>query len=747
MTNGKQTIERSKFMKKILSFLICIILLVPTVAVAYEQPVGTPDMSTWFPWEDPDDSEAYDTPLDASFILDAPAGKHGFIKPDGENMFFEDGTRVRFWGTNIAGQAVWQSTDPEVAKENIEKICDRIARSGYNLVRLHQMDATFSKQNIFGFSSTTRKLDPVELDKVFYWIKCLKERGVYIYLDLNVCRDTNLPEDGIKQGNTFTWYRQCGIFDPYLIALQKEYAQQLLCAMNPYTGLALCEDPAIVMVGVLNENGLIGISQRESGLVTGSLKGSYYQAQLQSKFNTWLIEQYPTREELEKAWAEEGSIGLKKDESQFDGTVKIPADYQKKSVGYSKQRRDDIYKFMYYTSEIMYVDMIDYLKNDLGIKCLITGSNIGRDTDRPFSGHLLMKTSDFHDRHSYKSHPTGYGLAPGSKLTSHLTMTVIGGNELLQYTAWNKPYNFPYVIGEWQQCSPGSYAAEAEPYMAVMSSFQNWNTISFDLLSENLFAEGNGRLGNFFDTYYDPQHCALLNSASVIFHRQDVNEAELEYFVPTDYEGLSDSDWSYLNGYENAWAYGKVGIMMTDLRDNPKARQKENLKKMIEKCRNNEPQSEQIDWNRRSGIMTVDTDYSNVALGLIGKKPIDFDKSQITVNNDFAAVTLISTNNKKLEETESMLLTVMARARNTGMQLSENGIDILSAGRAPVLVEPVSGNIILKTTDNIKVYALTTSGKRKDEVPVTKTRDGYYTFDFDGNIYKTVYYEIVQEKE
>lgn len=42
-------------------------------------------------------------PIDLSFMFkdEKPAGKHGFMKAAGERFEFDDGTIVRFWGTNF----------------------------------------------------------------------------------------------------------------------------------------------------------------------------------------------------------------------------------------------------------------------------------------------------------------------------------------------------------------------------------------------------------------------------------------------------------------------------------------------------------------------------------------------------------------------------------------------------------------------------------------------------------------------
>jgi hypothetical protein len=46
-------------------------------------------------------------------------------------------------------------------------------------------------------------------------------------------------------------------FDPRLIELQKEYARKLMREhVNPYTGLAYADDPAVVMLEIYDESGL-----------------------------------------------------------------------------------------------------------------------------------------------------------------------------------------------------------------------------------------------------------------------------------------------------------------------------------------------------------------------------------------------------------------------------------------------------------------------------------------------------------
>ena len=54
-----------------------------------------------------------DVPIDISFVFEneKPAGKHGFLKVDGRSFRFEDGTAVKFWGTNFNGAGCFPERD------------------------------------------------------------------------------------------------------------------------------------------------------------------------------------------------------------------------------------------------------------------------------------------------------------------------------------------------------------------------------------------------------------------------------------------------------------------------------------------------------------------------------------------------------------------------------------------------------------------------------------------------------------
>ena len=91
-------------------------------------------------------------PIDISYLFEEekPAGKHGFLTVQGERFVFEDGTPVRFWGTNLNSGACF----PE--KDYAEKLAKRLAAYGCNLVRLHQMDSEWATPSIYQYKKGKR---------------------------------------------------------------------------------------------------------------------------------------------------------------------------------------------------------------------------------------------------------------------------------------------------------------------------------------------------------------------------------------------------------------------------------------------------------------------------------------------------------------------------------------------------------------------------------------------------------------
>jgi hypothetical protein len=235
-----------------------------------------------------------------------PAGTLGAIKVDGNGHFAAGDKRIRFWGVNITAA----STMPSNA--NAEKIAKRLAKFGVNLVRFHHMDNHFGGNSLINYAAgTSRTLDPINLDRLDYFINELKKNGIYVNLNLINSREF-LPTDGLLPEITQLGWKQShvlGFINSNFRNLEKEFAQSLLTHKNPYTELTYAEDPAVAFVEINNENGIF--QQYYDGSMDKWPSG--YRSQLVTQWNEWLADKYADTAALETAWgALEETLGSEK---------------------------------------------------------------------------------------------------------------------------------------------------------------------------------------------------------------------------------------------------------------------------------------------------------------------------------------------------------------------------------------------------------------------------------------------------
>jgi hypothetical protein len=197
--------------------------------------------------------------VDLRFLNDAPAGTHGFLRAHGESLVFEDGTPARFWGVNVAASAIFESSDAEIDWQ-----AERIARLGFNLVRLHHHDATrwLKGGGVVRFGPRdSRDLNPSGLAKLDRWIASLRRNGVYVWLDLFTSRTFHRGDEipgfeEIERAKLASGATGHGFLylNPRLQELVLELGEKLLAHRNPWTGLRYRDDPAVAAVLVTNED-------------------------------------------------------------------------------------------------------------------------------------------------------------------------------------------------------------------------------------------------------------------------------------------------------------------------------------------------------------------------------------------------------------------------------------------------------------------------------------------------------------
>ena len=129
--------------------------------------------------------------------------------------------------------------------EGIDRLAEQVKRQGFNLMRLHgTMDETFDelKRPIL--------FDAEREDFYDYLFYALKRNGVYVH--------TDLAAFGLRAANAddhFSLRQKDAVMfgDPFWTNAYRQCATAILDHVNPYTGLAWKDDPALLGVMAYNE--------------------------------------------------------------------------------------------------------------------------------------------------------------------------------------------------------------------------------------------------------------------------------------------------------------------------------------------------------------------------------------------------------------------------------------------------------------------------------------------------------------
>ena len=670
-------------------------------------------------------------PLDISYLFEdeKPAGKHGFLQVQGERFVFEDGTPIRFWGTNLSAGACF----PE--KPYAEKLAKRLASYGCNIVRLHQMDAEWGIPNIFQCRrgkrlSNTSTYDPESFDRLDYLIYCLKKEGIYVFLDMQTYRKYK-EDDGARSTvllkNNGAPY--C-LFDPTLIELQKEYMRALWLHHNPYTGIDYKDDPVFVMSDIINEACLYGCFDQE-------ITVEPYVSEFRERFRLWCEEN-----------------GYNVDTDALDVTDKtVP----------------ELNEFRDYLTHQYYDGMIDYM-HSLGVKIPITGPNY---TWKYMQSKVSQEVGDFMDNHSNLGEFLGWtedGRYYRNWGFHERAEWGLGQN--LRHRKLGKPF----FNSEWDCTFPNKYRAESAILFASIGMLQNWSGFTNCVYAYSSFLENVGTVGKessscaigglgyregLLSCWNDPAKTGMFYHGALITRREDVRPALNKIAVRVDeVETTNDClpggvttlvkpafDVAVELSQIGADYHGEFADAVPD-------------DKCLVDLSSGEVRSDTGElyrsWEKRYG--TVDTAKTKSVYGRLGRlDEIELNGMKVKCQNDYAVIAVSSLNNElDLENTDAMLLTAVGDVMNTDMKRSiapdhkqkNDGMPPLmqmeDLGKAPILCEVIEAEVAIKTNrTNLVCWAVNAEGFFVGQSPI-RYEDGYAVFNIGGQ-HSSIYYFIQAE--
>lgn len=649
------------------------ISLAPTTSERF----GLSDPKAW-----PSDKMDWKTsPVDLSFLNaeEKPAGKRGFVKASGEQLLFADNTPARFWGTNLSAYTLFDTPDDAIKQQ-----AKRLSALGFNLVRLHHHDSPWVSPNIFGDKATTQdtqQLSPESLRKIDWWIKCLKDEGIYIWLDMHVQRavtknDNIYGFDEIRKGQDVASIKGYAYVNITIQHAIKRFIESYVTHVNRYTGLAYKDDPAIAAMLITNEN---DITHHFGNALLPDKQVPKHSQLYMAEANTFAEQHGLSKSLTWRAWLH----------------------------GPSKLFLNDL-------ERRFNIDMIQHL-HDLGVKVPIATTSLwGAES---LSSLPALTAGDVIDAHSYG----GYG---------QLEKNPISSDGLLHSIAASQVVGKPLTVTEWNnEPFPTPDRHTLPLYIASVASHQGWDALMQYAYSQQAL---NGWVtASNWHAYNDPALLATLPAAALLYRRGDVKEASTTYIFAPSADTLFNQPINPTNSalLRTAMEKGKLQIAMPQTPELPWLKQSSMpsgaqvlhdpaLSLLDANASESTTDTGELKRNWKKGIYTINTPLTQAATGWIGGESIALADVMIQAQTPYASVVVQSLDGAPLTQSKSLLISLGTRA----VPKDNN--------KTPFYVEPINGELTIKAAPGLTLFTNGILAQMK-ALPATY-QDGRYTIKLDG---------------
>lgn len=711
----------------------------------------------WFTWNyGVENSNA--SRIDLTYLNQEVAGQDGYVIADGENFVYQNsGETVRFWGVNAGREVVGMDS------LTADRYAADLAKYGVNLVRIHT--PLFD-----GRGKGFEIMDSHEMDRLYYLISALKNQGIYVSLSIYFPLWIQLgPEDERFPGYHGSSPFAAVFFHPELQKIYREWWRRLLTQPNPYTGIALKEEPAVFSLELVNEDSLLFWTLSDSTVPAEAMDI------LESEFNSWLAQNFGSSESIFKRWGDYWAVLREKLRNLFgrpgENHFNLLPIYDI-SLG-ETQRAKDTARFLTEIQTNFFRQQRDYLADEIGFGGMISASNWVTANPRLLGplDKYSNTTGDFMDRHGYfeplhqdnGDSTASYSLRVGHRYRDASALLFpsleTGQRRSFSNPVWDIVYdNKPSTISEINWTMPNRYRADMPFLLASFGRLQGTDAI---IHFTSTPAPWELELSKF--SINSPTIKGQWPAAALAFRRGYVREGEVAAEAQIPLEGhlydLKGSPLALGSNLDNLRSFAGRTDQDTGVQANPQTFFSGKLVvnftpageySYIENDSNQNAQLQEIAsntgeliWNYGIGYSTINAPKIQAISGFLAKAGTQqFMDVRITSDMEYGSVWLVSLDDQPLASSGSMLLTIMSEEKNSGWQVTEDNEmrTIVNLGAPPILVRQFGGQIELLREDaeELSVTALDQQGYAASEY------GGAERIEFDP---ETLYYLIQKKPE
>ena len=728
------------------------------------QEVNAPAPGAWFTLHAGDDPYSPSSLTDLSSLVPAPAGKDGPVQRAGADLVFRNrpNERIKFWGLNLG--------TPPASPELMDQQARFYAKYGVNLVRIHPVESTLGVlQKDPG--SGQRFLDPAALDTFDRWFSAFKARG--IYLDLSffyphvITADdayplalyNELPNQGAGKSSS-----GMVAFMTELQDAEWAWLQVLLNHVNPYTGLAYKNDPALAIVEVHNEDSIFWHAPLNP--LSAGTPYPQHTARLKQLWRDWVKARYVSDAVLAAAWG----AGMRPGDSVDNIAMDIYGAWQMTATGpdwgagprvVERQRLGDFIRFLAETQRGYYERRIAQVKG-LGFQGLaVTTAWMAGGPAAQAANLWSDDAGDAIDRHNYFGGGAGSYYVqvgavnnqthldrPGQAVVPGFSYDAGGGITVPLWQSEDKPA----ILSEWSQMPPNQWKAEAAPLFAFYGLAIGGGDVSLH------FAGGLTRMGSGWPSnlrgpdpwvsetpHYFGQFPALVYALKQGHIKEASLAAARRLPLAAIFQGFDSLSQDLASGGypgdvslrtpPEVGAIGRVGFAAENGLAAP-ARLDWSLY-WDQAARTITSVTGELTWDYGRKLVTLHGEKTQAVIGWTGGMAVDLPGVQVATTTPFVSLIFTPLDDLPLVDSEHILVTALARDAPWGAEYSPDGSQLLKLGGPPLLLEPVEATLSFKGASVTSARVVDLHG-----VPtaVDVQRNGN-AVTIDGR-YATYYYEI-----
>ncbi|MCZ7645513.1 MAG: hypothetical protein M5U26_09555 [Planctomycetota bacterium] len=655
-------------------------------------------------------NDAFDSSalFDLRELNEKESGVNGPLKIDGLDFKLGNGKRERMW-------SVQASVDMDDA--SLEYMARRFAKNGVNHVRIEAKIAELG-------NADPAVYDAKHLDRIHRAAAAFKKAGIYLYLG-HVWWGTwspngawGLPDgyDGKKSGHALLH------FNSKMEAVYRGWVRTMLATKNPYTGVALKDDPTLATFEIQNEDSYLFWTFPK--LLTPASR-----RELGKHFGDWLAKKHGSLDKALEAWGGQKAKG----DDFAAGVADFLEQWNLTTDGLSKQpqwkaRAGDQLQFLVESQRAFYDRTVKFIKEELGAKCLVSCSNWKTADARLMdalerytylAGDVVCRNNYFGPKYLSKR-KRFYAVDTEEVFVSRCGMLM---PEALPIQL-NQIDGRPTMVTEINWERPNRYRCEF-PFLAAtygnLQGMDGWN----------FFATGNAQWESSPAVWsiMNPSLFGMFPACALMCRRGDIKEAETVVHQSLDLKeqyAFKGSAVREEQGFDElrkkdipagGMLQGKdfdvidplafyVGRVVYDC-DGDKSRNKlidlskyiDHEKKLIKSV------TGELEWDYGAGVAIVNTPKSQGACGMLVKKgKLDLGDVIVESQNEYGSVLVVALDDKPLAQSQKILIQAVTEDAHYGWKTepSGEGEKILALGTYPLNVKKIQAKVTFKKPGALK---------------------------------------------